>query len=98
MLIYTMMPTDYITLDNATLVLDSISFKGTEQGKCMLFKLIQGNREKYIPLYEKKESVINVNSIPVMVHTDKVRNTCGKIYFHDNNTIKPHYNKGIRGV
>ena len=96
MLIYTMMPTDSVTLDDATLVLDSISFKGTDQGRCMYFKFIQNNKESVIPLYEKEESVINVNDIPVTVHTDKVRNTCGKLYFHDNNTIKPHYNKGIR--
>lgn len=96
MLIYTMMPTDSITLDDAILVLDSISFKGTDQGRCMYFKLIQDNKESVIPLYEKEESVINVNDIPVTVHADKVRSTCGKLYFHNNNTIKPHYNKGLR--
>lgn len=96
MLIYTMMPTDSITLDDATLVLDSISFKGADQGKCMSFKLIQDNQESIIPLYEKEESVININNTLLTVHTDKVRNTCGKLYFHDTYSIRPHYNKGLR--
>lgn len=96
MLIYTMMPTDSITLDDATLVLDSISFKGIAKGKCMSFKLIQNNNESVIPLYEKEEAIININDIPLTVHTDKVRNTCGKLYFHDTYSIRPHYNKGLR--
>ena len=96
MLIYTMMPTDSISFDNATLVLDSISYKGSNKGKCMSFKLIQDNQESIIPLNEKEETVININNQPLTVHTDKVRTTCGKLYFHNTNNMRLHYNKGLR--
>lgn len=96
MLIYTMTPTDYITLDNATLVLESISYKGTEQGRCMSFKLIQDNKDSIIPLTAKEETVINVDNKSIRVHADKIRTTCGKLYFHDTNNVRLHYNKGLR--
>lgn len=97
MLIFTMVPTDSITIGTANLVLDSINYTGN--GKCMMFKLSHNNGEKVIPLYDNQETVLNIDNNEVLVHTSKIRPTCGKLYFHDTaQRVFLHYNKGNRGI